>query len=344
MTAQTAPAEVTPEAADRLKAEADELYRQAAQLEHEADLALARSDATWLMMSAAVDLAEARKELDEARTQLARVTAEFDPVQADLTRVKEELAATTIAGNLDERLAARMRRAALEAELEPLEALAAQLMNPVANLRNLVSSLEHDSIPHFEAELAAKRAAVQDPPLHDLGRLALVAPSAANSIAMRQGLLTLEPEQVRTAHGQQVLSAVLVQLRMSGLGATLRAQVEAQLLAELPGNLAAKVRGALSAKRTEDDLPRTPPEYKGITDESIREQARREGKLIQVDPVTGQPPGPRLDQFPSVQVGPESTTAQGAQLPLYDSAQGARLRRADREGRPAYRGPADWPR
>lgn len=338
MTAQAAPAKASPEESDRLKARAEELYRDVALIEREADLALARSEAMLMVLGAAFQLANARKELSSARIQLAEATARFDPVQADLARVQEELAATTITGNLDQRLAARQRRAALLEELGPLEEMAGQLMEPVSSIRNTIVSLERDSVAYFEQELAARKQAVADPPLHDLGKLALVAPDAANTIAMRTGLLTLEPERVRTPHGQQVLVAVMALLRMSGLGTPITAQVEAQLLAELPANLAANVRGALARKRMDDNLPKPPPEYHGITDESIAEQARREGKVIQVDSL-GNEPGPSLDRFPTV----AATTATG-QLPSYDSAEGARLRAADRDSQPRYRGPADWPR
>ena len=341
MTGTQAPAAVLkadPDEADRLKARAEELYRDAALTEHEADLALARSEAMIMVIGAAVDLASARKELDSARIQLAEATARFDPVQADLARVQEELEQTTITGNLDQRLAARQRRAALLEELGPLEELATQLMEPITSLRNTIVSLERDSLAHYEAELAVRKQAMADPPLGDLGKLVLVAPGAASAIAMRTGLLTLDPERVRTPHGQEVLTAVTALLRMSGLGSAIRAQVEARLLAELPANLAFQVQGVLASKRMEDSLPKAPPEYHGVTDESIAEQARREGKLIKVDSL-GNEPGPTLDRFPTV----AATTATG-QLPAYDSAEGARQRAADRNSRPVYRGPADWPR
>jgi hypothetical protein len=60
-------------------------------------------------------------------------------------------------------------------------------------------------------------------------------------------------------------------------------------------------------ERDDTDLlkEQTTPEYRGHTGQAASQEAEllAQSKLVMVDPVTGQPPGPRLDQFPVIQIG-----------------------------------------
>lgn len=339
-------ARATPEEAARLQKLAERLdHRSLAAGEH-SDLALARSEAIWAVLAAQADLEHAEAELEPARTQLAEAVAALDPVAADLARVRSELAATSVEGTLDERIGARMRRAALEAELEPLEEQVRQLESPVALARNLLVSLERDTVPHYRAVLRRAEAALKNPPIHDLGRLADVAPETTSRRAFRVGALMLDPDQVRTDHGRQVASAHEAQLKASGLWFVFKDTIVSELLRDLPRDLAASVTAALAAKARDDALPPAPNDYAGITAESLAKQAAQGAGFVEIDPVTGEPPGPTLDRFPTINanamVGPGGLS--GSQLPAYDSPAGAQLRAADQAQRsPRYRGPADWP-
>ena len=162
--------------------------------------------------------------------------------------------------------------------------------------------------------------------MHDLGQLAQVAPGAASRRSSRVGLFLLfgAPDELATPHGQAILASLRTLLQASGIEQQLRLAGQHELLARLPPNVRAKAETAL---RDMLNPPVKPvPEYRGITGETA--QGELPPGHIWIDPATGQPPGPDLSSFPTI----NGDQAPGRdQLPDYDSDQAKRIRRADRQ-------------
>jgi hypothetical protein len=135
------------------------------------------------------------------------------------------------------------------------------------------------------------------------------------------------------------VSSLRTLLQASGIEQQILLAGQYQLLAKLPPNVRPTVEAVL---RDMLNPPVKPvPEYKGITGEVNEriDQARRGGKIIDIDPATGEPPGPDLSRFPTI----NGDQAPGRdQLPDYDSEHGKRIRQADRRQAPTRMTGNDW--
>jgi hypothetical protein len=308
-----------------LKAEAEQLYADCYRLGNEADTAMARSEILITVEMARLEVQQAEAELASARTALAEATAAYDPVAADLARVEQELSATHVEGNLDQRLAQRLRRAALAEELEQLRPVAGQLKGEMDRARNNALGVERDYLPHFRAELGLALAAYDSPPLYDFGALAAVAPFTARHRAARVGLALMlgkTPADWRTLHGRQIRLGLEVMMGASGLTEQMHSEWLAKLKSEVGPKNAARIEAAYHARellKIREQQPR--PE---LTEGKVRLDGNgvpvtglAEG-FIEIDPATGQPPAPTLDQFATISPGPSqprSSPADGLPQP-----------------------------
>jgi hypothetical protein len=92
-----------------------------------------------------------------------------------------ELAAVEVVGDLDQRLAARTRRAALAEEREPLAGLEQRQREIRDRAAALVGSYEISGLVHYRQLLDQALEALARPPMDDMGKL--YGPASADSAA-----------------------------------------------------------------------------------------------------------------------------------------------------------------
>lgn len=249
---------------EAMRDRATELYEQCAVLGEQADLLMARSELSGFVLYCRNDLEYAELQLAEARKDLAAATAAYEPVAAQLDRVQEQLAAladrtadeTLIdTVSLDDRLAASARRLALEYELTRLEPVAGKRDGAVRNARELIGSYERDSLPTFRKALADAERMEAAPPLDDFSKLVVAAPRAAQSRALRMGLVLLYMVAgTSSPHAIHVRAAVYRQLLLSGEAGAL----EDEWLRRLLGRVDPRTRAAIEAAISPPDLRQEP--------------------------------------------------------------------------------------
>jgi hypothetical protein len=165
------------------------------------------------------DLEHAELELATALERVKAAELAWQPVAADLAQVDAELAATELAGSLDERLAARARRYALEQEREPLAELEQRQRTILDRARQDAGSFEL-ALPGYRAALDEATRCLASPPLYDISRLFEVAPLAANVLVLKAGPEMLMGDigfvLARSPHAISILVALQRHLRTCG--------------------------------------------------------------------------------------------------------------------------------
>ncbi len=316
---------MTFEESQRLKAEAERLWAESYAKGHEGDLAMAGSETILAVLTSREMLTTAEADLVGARGTLAKAVAILDPVAAELEQVTTELATIDPenAGSLNDRLAARQRFYALQDEVEPLRQKVADRERAVAEAKELVRSIERDTIPMAQAELDRAVAALLNPPIDDFARLVEVAPNTVVSRGQRVGHLLLTPEQIRTPHARHILAALIPTFQMTGLWWKILDFWLSTLKGKVDPETYATVRQAL--KPWAEDLV----EYR----ESFKPNLPVPARAIDPEALKRAAVDAQLESKPQV-----------GMLPGYDCPQGEATRRADQTQQAySYGGPADWP-